>query len=443
MIDAAPAGGTVVVPAGNHMGGLVIDRPLTLIGDGSAVLDGMGAGSVLTIAAPDVTVRGLVLRGSGTSPVGAPSGVLVAEGADRAHLADLVIERSYLGITVQAAADVLIERVRVTGEGIISGDLHAVGGEEEHHGGVAGAPRLRGDGIWLFAAVRPVVRDSVISHVRDGVYLTYGEGAVIERTTVVDSRYAVHDMYASNLALRDNDLIDNLSGCVLMYGGPVLLDGNAITESGSPSTGFGVLVKDAGDVVLRSNVIADNRVGLHIDDAGRTGGGPARVEGNTFAMNQVGVLLFPSADAGFTGNGFVENTTQVAMGGGGDVHAVWSSRDGGNYWSDYGGVDADGDGLGDLPYVASGRVSELLAEDPQLIALSSGPAFSLLAAAAERFAPGDAVENDPAPLMEPTSPPLGEPRAGTAPLLWVPGALGMGAAALIVGRARRGRGGSR
>ena len=60
-----------------------------------------------------------------------------------------------------------------------------------------------------------------------------------------------------------------------MYGGPVLVVDNTIMESGSPSTGFGVLVKDAGGVTVQSNVMADNRVGVQIDDAGRTGGEPS------------------------------------------------------------------------------------------------------------------------------------------------------------------------
>ena len=56
--------------------------------------------------------------------------------------------------------------------------------------------------------------------------------------------------------------------------------------------------------------MADNRVGVHIDDAGRTGGDPTLVLGNTIAMNQIGLLLMPSADTVVVGNGFVENSTR-------------------------------------------------------------------------------------------------------------------------------------
>ena len=95
-------------------------------------------------------------------------------------------------------------------------------------------------------------------------------------------------MYTEDLTVRANLFEGNLSGLVLMYGGPVHVVGNTIIESGSPSTGFGVLVKDVGGVTVEGNVVADNRVGLHIDDAGRTGGDPTLVLGNTIAMNHIG-----------------------------------------------------------------------------------------------------------------------------------------------------------
>lgn len=438
MLDAAAPGATVTVPAGTYTGNFVVTTPITLIGEPGAVLDGLGEGSVLTIAAPDVDVTGLVVRGSERFPVGAPSGILVKRGGHRAHLHDLEIQDSYMGITVQRARDVVIERVTVRGSGIISGELHAVSDVSSDAQGEVEPTKLRGDGIWLFDTEGSVVRDSLIETVRDGVQLTYGSGGIVEDVRVRDSRYGLHDMYAADVTFRRNDLSDNLSGIVLMYGGPVLIEGNTITENGSPSTGFGVLVKDAGGVQLRDNVIADNRVAVHIDDAGRTGGEPAVLERNTIAVNQIGVLLFPSADAHFTDNGFVENTTQVALGGTGRTQAVWTVDGVGNYWSDYTGFDAEGDGTGDLAYSRSGRTSQLIAEDPVLLALASGPAFRLLSAVEERWAPAEPLVLDDAPLTELSSPPLAAERIGARAPLWIPGlALTFGCGWVLV-RARRG-----
>jgi nitrous oxidase accessory protein len=381
-------------------------------------------------------VRDLVIHRSGSSSVEGSSSILVTAEGDRARVEEVEVRHSYLGITVREAEDVTIAHVRIVGHGVITGELHAVSEEGHADSGEPAEARLAGDGVWLFNTIRATVRDSVIAHVRDGVYLTYGSEALIEGNRIEQSRYAVHDMYSTALTIRGNVLSGNLSGLVLMYGGPVSISGNVITDSGSPSTGFGVLIKDAGSVVLDANVIADNRVGLHIDDAGRTGGQPTTVSDNTIAMNQVGVLLFPSADSLFTRNGFVENSTQVTLGGQGSTQAVWSESGVGNYWSDYAGFDRAGDGRGDLPYERSGRIGQLIADEPVLLALASGPGIRLLSSMEDRWSPAEPLVRDPAPLTTLSSPPLTADRPSTAAPFWIPGAASVALGAWLMHRAR-------
>ena len=444
MIHAAPDGSTLEVPAATYVGRVRIDHPLTLVAKGSVVLDGGWLGSVLRITAPDVTVEGITVRRSGIGPVGSPSGIVV-ENADRAQIRDVRIEHSYVGIMVRRSHDISIEGARIVGEGLITGELHAVDPHASQDMGDmdmgSGTPdgQIRGDGIWLWNTTDAEVRDSTITGVRDGIYLSYGVHPRLIGNTIADSRYAVHDMYAEDLLLQDNTLTGNLSGIVLMYGGPVDVAGNTITESGSPSTGFGVLVKDTGDVTVRDNIIADNREGLHLDDAGRTGGEPVQVADNTIAMNQVGVLLYPSSDSGFTGNGFVENSTQVALGGSGATQVDWTVGGVGNYWSDYAGFDRGGDGVGDVSYSASGRVSRLLAEEPLLAALASGPAFRLMSSLEDRWSAGIPVVRDDAPILDSHGPAIGGGPAGSPVLLWLIGGTLLAASVWSLRRSRRPR----
>lgn len=431
MIDETPPGGTLNVPEARYVGSITIDEAITLQGIGDPVIDGNLEGSVVTITADDVALRGLTLRRSAAGPFDSPSGVMV-EDADRAVIADVTIDQSYIGITVRLSDSVVIDGASIRGHGVITGEGHVVRtgepadaghGGDDHGVEVPSASQIRGDGIWLWNTSGAVVRGTTIEQTRDGIYLSYGTGALLEGNTVRDSRYAVHDMYATDLTLRANELEGNLSGLVLMYGGPVTVVDNTITESGSPSTGFGLLVKDVGSVTAEDNVIADNRVGVQIDDAGRTGGDPTALGRNTIAMNHVGLLLMPSADAVIAGNGFVENSTQVTMGGQGTTQAVWNLDGLGNYWSDYGGFDAAGDGVGDLAYVESGRMSELLGSQPLLLALSSGPAFRLLSSVEGRWSSyaADPLVRDDAPLMSAPGPSLGASGRGTPVPLWLPG----------------------
>jgi nitrous oxidase accessory protein len=299
---------------------------------------------------------------------------------------------------------------------------------------------LRGDGIWLFDTRDALVSGCTLSSVRDGIYLSYGSGSVVTGTRIEGSRYAIHDMYSADVTVRDSQMVGNLSGIIMMYGGPVLVEGNSIVESGSPSTGFGVMVKDAAGVELVGNLIADNRVGIRVDDAGRTGADPTTVTGNAIIINQVGVLLAPSADPVFTGNSFVENTAQVALGGSGSTQAVWTVDGSGNHWSDYQGFDLAGDGIGDLPHTSGGTVGGLVGEDPVLTAVASGPAFRLLSAVEERWSPSQPLVIDEAPVMERPESPVGLPRPGTRIPAWMPGLLMLAAGSIVLGRGRLGPG---
>src|SRR5215207_6305012 len=81
-VAAAAPGDVLRLAAGVHRGPLRIDRPLTLAGEPGAVVE--GAGGVITIVAPDVVVRGLIIRNSGISLEKMDAGVFVEQTAARA-----------------------------------------------------------------------------------------------------------------------------------------------------------------------------------------------------------------------------------------------------------------------------------------------------------------------------------------------------------------------
>jgi nitrous oxidase accessory protein len=66
-IAAAAPRDVLQLKAGVYRGPVSIERPLTLLGHPDSVIDGGGTGSVITVAAPDVVLRGLTLINSGAS----------------------------------------------------------------------------------------------------------------------------------------------------------------------------------------------------------------------------------------------------------------------------------------------------------------------------------------------------------------------------------------
>lgn len=446
-LAAAGPGEVVNVSPGTYLGNLVVDIPITLRGVGRPALVGDGTGTVLTIRAPGTVVTGFSVRGSGIGPVGSPSGIRIE--ADDVRVRDVVVEDVYTGIHVAGAADVDLvgNSIRGRAGATVTGETHALEASEDEpeHQGQHAAPTSdvaaeRGDAISLWDTERVLVRRNVIADARDGVFLTYSTDVLVDRNRIEDSRYAVHSMFASELVLSENLMRGNLSGAVMMYGGPALLLRNTVRDSRSSSTGFGILLKDVDDARTVENVLVGNRVGLQVD-------GPPAAEHttmvalNTIALNRIGVSLYPSARATFTGNSFVENLTQVlGQGRGVGEQNAWSHEGAGNYWSGYRGYDVAGDGIGDVAHAEGGMIEDAVARAPVLAALASGPAFELLRAVEDRWVERQPVARDPQPLVEPHSPALAAgPRGGSRGILAVAGALLVGLALVVVGRFRRPR----
>jgi hypothetical protein len=92
------------------------------------------------------------------------------------------------------------------------------------------------------------------------------------------------------------------------------------------------------DVGGFNNVFCANHVANQRDATVQIGGTEAKVSNNTLYHNN-----------------FIKNGQQVDNRGGNRAN-FWDNGWEGNYWSDYNGTDANGDGIGDTPYVIKGKV---------------------------------------------------------------------------------------
>ena len=63
-LDQAHDGDVIELAPGEHKGAIRIDRRLLLTGQPGAVLVGGGAGNVVTVNSPDVTIRGVIRAGT-------------------------------------------------------------------------------------------------------------------------------------------------------------------------------------------------------------------------------------------------------------------------------------------------------------------------------------------------------------------------------------------
>ena len=115
---------TIRVEAGVHAESIMINKPLTLIGDPGAEIRGNGIGKVVTIAADDVTLRGLRITGSGLRLSDDDAAVFVT--GNHAKIENCVIADSLHGVYLKKVSGAQILNNRIQGKTTLAASTEPV-----------------------------------------------------------------------------------------------------------------------------------------------------------------------------------------------------------------------------------------------------------------------------------------------------------------------------
>jgi nitrous oxidase accessory protein len=339
----APEGARIVVRAGTYREPpLVITRPLTLEGEAGAILDGGGTHTVLTVAADDVTVRGLTVRNTGPSQREERAGILVREARG------CVIERNRLEQTLFAIY------LSKASDCVVRGNVVRGPGKRQ---------MVSGNGIHVWSSQRVQLVDNDVNGHRDGIYFEFvTRGRVEGNRSEHSARYGLHFMFSNDCLYQDNTFRDNGNGVAVMYSNRVEMVRNRF-EHNWGSAAYGLLLKDINDSRIEGNRFVGNSVGLHLEGANRN-----TILSNLFRENGWALKTLANAE----GNLFERNTFEANAFDVGTNSRANFSRFRENYWDRYRGYDLDRNGVGDVPH-APVRLFALVVEQspPTLILLRS------------------------------------------------------------------------
>ena len=133
-----------------------------------------------------------------------------------------------------------------------------------------------------------------------------------------------------------------------------VIDGRRDGSNINGSFTNGMQINPSGNNFISGNTIVNNRYGFMILEPSSTNN---VFVGNTIQSNNIGVWILSSRWNYFYNNIFIDNVLQVQT----DYYGTpllnyWNTTfaQGGNYWSNYVGADANSDGIGDTPYVIDG-----------------------------------------------------------------------------------------
>jgi len=163
-----------------------------------------------------------------------------------------------------------------------------------------------------------------------------------------------------------SDIFDN---SIVIERDNIVVDGTGFTLQGESAAGSnGIDLTGRTNVTIKNIVIACARGISLADSSGNSISGnnitanygsgvfleyyssnntisENNIENNTF----VGIKIMPNSnDNKICHNNFMNNTINASASG---ISNVWDDGSKGNYWSDYSGIDANHDGIGDTPYI--------------------------------------------------------------------------------------------
>lgn len=372
-LDLARNGDTLLIRAGIYReGNLVIQKSVSIIGEGMPVMDGEHVHEIFTIHANDVVITGLKFINTGIASIQDLAAVKVLD-SKRIRIIDNQFENTYFGIYFANASWSTIE-----------GNTLQADAEAEHQ---------IGNGIHLWKCHDMTLRNNRITGHRDGIYFEFVTNSLITGNhSEGNLRYGLHFMFSHNDEYRDNAFVNNGAGVAVMYTKGVTMTGNTFEHNWGASS-YGLLLKDIRDSFVTGNRFIANSVGVYMEGSSRS-----EFRENTFSGNGYAIRLQASCDDNvFEQNNFSANTFDVVTNGTLVLNTI--SR---NYWDKYEGYDLNRDNVGDVPYRPVSMYGMIVEQIPTAVLLWRSFLVYLMDKA-EKAIPAITPENlkDNLPSMKP------------------------------------------
>jgi nitrous oxidase accessory protein len=394
-IGAAAPGETIRIEAGVHAGPIVINKPLTIVGERSAEIRGNGRGNVVTIAADNVTLSGLRITGSGLQLSDDDAAVFVT--GNRAKIDNNFIADSLHGVYLKKVSGAQILNNRIEGKTTLAVSSEpvekAIGSSTENCDTTLVANR-RGNGIHQWNCEGNLIRGNEISEARDGIYFSFTNNSRVENNLVHNVRYGLHYMYSDGNVFENNTFSENAAGAAIMFSKDLVVRGNRFINNRGHRA-YGLIFQSSDRSRLEQNEIAENAVGLSFNQCNEN-----EIVGNRVTQNYIGLRFGSNSDGNrFTENVFARNLHPVETGASDISGSQWAVNGVGNFWDGSFELDLDRDGVNDLPHRELDLFGILRRDFPAIAFLSESPALNLLRFAEQRAAlPGASYIEDPAAL---------------------------------------------
>ena len=388
-------GHTILVDAGTYYEHVVVNKSISLIGQdrSTTIIDGGGAGSVVTITKNNVNVTGFTMQHCGLYTTNA--GIYLNNVNHCNITRNNITANNGYGIHLDSSSNNTVSGNNITNNRygvilssssnntIVENDFSGCGlGVSESYSNVVVGNSVNGKSlVYLEDASDLVVNDAGqvilvgcdnitvenldLSNTTIGVELWKTNNTKIRRSNITNNQYNILGLYSSNNSISgnnitnngwdhgiklyhcsnnticENNITNNHDGIHLMYSSDNNIYGNNITNN---DYGIG-LDRSSNNTQVHGNSIRNNNDGIWLYFSSKN-----TISGNDITCNSDdGISFYYSSDNNIYHNSFADNTNQVTLGEG-SLNNTWDNGVEGNYWSNYTGTDANHDGISDSWY---------------------------------------------------------------------------------------------
>lgn len=371
-------GHTIEVGAGTYYENVVVNKSLAIIGEdkNTTIIDGGGVGDVVNITVDWVNINGFMIQNSGSNgPLDYDTGIAIR--SNNCTISDnIILNNGCNGITIWSSRD------NTVFNNIVSSNM------------------FYGILLRYSSNNNTISNNNVSSNKYCGIYLHYSVNNTIVENRVTLGDYDGIDVFFSNNNIIANNIVSETgyNGIEIQNSDNNTISLNTVSYSAKKGIWFEA---SSSNHISGNNINSNNLSGLWFEDYcqnntiinnnivnhGNWGGIRAwndfsynLISNNNISINSWGLHLNssgtnPCINNQIYHNNFIDNANQAYDDG---TNNLWDNGypSGGNYWSDYTGVDFNStptqdvpppDGIGDTPYTNIGGGAGALDNYPLVI----------------------------------------------------------------------------
>ncbi len=347
---------------------VALRKPLTLLGQKGAFLDGQKKGYILKIYSDSVNIDGFTFINAGKSYTKDYAAVYLSR-AKHFTLTNNRIEYPFFGFLIEKSHHGLIANNYIFGNSLREDDS--------------------GNGIHLWHSSNIVIKNNEVHNLRDGIYFEFvSESYITDNYSHHNVRYGLHFMFSNKNKYIKNEFYKNGAGVAVMFSKYITMKNNQFKENWGTAS-YGLLLKEIYDAEIIGNTFYGNTIGIFSEGSTRMNYINNDFNSNGWAVKIAGACY----ENNFKSNNFLYNAFDVSYN-----SKLNDNKFTGNYWSSYTGYDLDKNGVGDVPYRPVKLFSYIVNKTPETIVLLRSLFIDIInfsEKVSPVFTPDDLLDNEP------------------------------------------------